>query len=108
MVSSYLKNRTQYVQFKVYNISKRFDVQYGVPQGSVLGPLLFNIYTNDIPNATTHSKTALFADDTTLYHIGSDTVRLYDQVNEDVKNLMDWFRANQLSVNTHKTKYICC
>ena len=62
---SYLSQRTQYVSYNGVK-SELYDISYGVPQGSVLGPLLFIIYSNDIPNAIMHSKTVLFADDTTV------------------------------------------
>ena len=66
---SYLSQRTQYVSYNGVK-SELYDISYGVPQGSVLGPLLFIIYSNDIPNAIMHSKTVLFADDTTVYLVG--------------------------------------
>ena len=53
-----------------------------------------------------HSKTILYVDDTTLYAIGKNIKELYKQVNEDLYHLTDWFRANQLSVNASKTKYM--
>ena len=99
---SYLNQRMQYVSFKGVH-SKTGKVEYGVPQGSVLGPLLFILYSNDIPLSLTHSKAILFADDTTVFCTGSD---LYECINSDLDNLGDWFKANQLSVNPSKTKYI--
>jgi hypothetical protein len=90
---SYLNQRRQYVCYKDVHSSVQ-NVEYGVPQGSVLGPLLFILYSNDIPNSLQHSKAILFADDTTVYHMGNDLRTLYDQVNFDLANLNDWFRAN--------------
>jgi len=102
---SYLDQRRQYVNFGGV-CSKLQSVEYGVPQGSVLGPLLFIIYSNDIPHSITYSKSILFADDTTVYITGSNLEIMYQHVNYDLKSLNDWFRANKLSVNPLKTKYI--
>ena len=102
---SYLCNRTQYVSYKGTK-SECSVVTHGVPQGSVLGPLLFILYTNDLPNSIKHSKTILFADDTTIYATGNNSADLFEKVNEDLSHLTDWFRANQLSVNASKTKYM--
>ena len=102
---SYLKNRRQYVSYCGIH-SRVMDIEYGVPQGSVLGPLLFILYTNDIPRCLHHCKTILFADDTTIYLTGAEVQTLYHQVNYDLDILDDWFKANQLSVNPSKTKYI--
>ena len=64
---NYLTNRTQYMIYRGTD-SGPLGVKCGVPQGSVLGPLLFIMYTNDLPNAISHSNCILFADDTTIYH----------------------------------------
>ena len=68
---SYLSNRKQFVQYKETK-STTHIVPCGVRQGSVLGPLLFIIYTNDLPNCLAHSKAILFADDTTVYLTSED------------------------------------
>ena len=80
--------------------------EYGVPQGSVLGPLLFIIYSNDLPYSLQHCETMLFADDTTVYFTRANMQTLYRSANSDLSTLDYWFRANQLSVNPTKTKYI--
>ena len=82
---SYPKNKRQYVNYSGIH-SRVIDIEYGVPQGSVLGPLLFMLYTNDIP--------ILFADDTTIYHTGVEGQTLYHQVNYYLDILDDWFKAN--------------
>ena len=81
-------------------------IEYGVPQGSVIRPLLFILYTNDIPRCLHHCKTILFADDTTIYLTRAEVQALYHQVNYDLDILDDWVKANQLSANPSKTKYI--
>ena len=102
---SYLFQRRQYVEYKGVQ-SEIKHTEYGVPQGSVLGPLLFIIYSNDLPHSLQHCETILFADDTTLYFTHPNMQTLYMSVNSDLSTLDDWFRANQLSVNPTKTKYI--
>lgn len=73
---------------------------------STIGPLLFIIYTNDLPDSLRFSKAILFADDTTLYSSASDITNLYHHVNSDLQILSDWFKANKLSLNVSK-RTIC-
>jgi len=86
--------------------STTLGVTCGVPQGSVLGPLLFIIYTNDLPCALCHSKCVLFADDTTIYYSSIDLNGVISKITSDLENLTDWFRANKLSLNISKTNYM--
>jgi len=102
---SYLSRRKQYVQY-YKSSSDTLTVPCGVPQGSVLGPLLFIIYTNDLPNCLTDSKAILFADDTTLYISSKSIPQLYRSTNIELESLNDWFRANKLSLNVSKTHYV--
>ncbi len=74
-----------------------------MPQGSVLGPLLFIIYINDLPNCLSRSRAILFADDTTIYLSSKHIETLYNHINYDLNKLSDWFRANKLSLNVGKT-----
>jgi hypothetical protein len=102
---SYLNNRMQCVQYQ----NSRSDFQKmtcGVPQGSVLGPLLFIIYTNDLSSCLRVTKSIQFADDTTLYASGKDHNLLFMNVNKDLEILNDWFKANKLSLNINKTNYM--
>ena len=73
---NYLSNRTQYVSYRGAQSSLQ-NIACGVQQGSVLGPLLFIIYTNDLPNSLSYSKCILFADDTTLFHTHSNEKTLH-------------------------------
>jgi len=102
---NYLHNRTQYVQYN-NKTSTTTTMQCGVPQGSVLGPLLFIIYTNDLPNCLSNCKAILFADDTTLYLSSSNIEQLYISTNIDLQLLDEWFRSNKLSLNVGKTNYV--
>ncbi len=90
-------------------IENNFIASYnkcGVPQGSILGSLLFILYINDLPNASHLAETLLFADDTSTCYSNSDPVMLASVVNEALENISLWMRANQLSVNTDKTYYV--
>jgi hypothetical protein len=102
---SYLSERTQYVSYN-NTISDMKCITCGVPQGSVLGPLLFIIYTNDLSNSLTRAKSIIFADDTTVYKSSSLLSELYSDINSDLESLADWFCANKLSLNTGKTNYV--
>ena len=103
---SYLGNRWQQVKYTNKIRSDPLAVQCGVPQGSVLGPLLFIIYTNDIYMCLKSCSCILFADDTTVYISGKDQSQLSKLMMEDMKRLTDWFRANKLSLNLSKTNAI--
>ena len=98
----YLRNRQQYVIFKSKksNIS---TVKCGVPQGSILGPLLFLIYMNDIVNASPLLTYVLFADDTNVFYSHTDLNILITTLNLELNKLSSWFKSNKLSLNINKT-----
>jgi len=104
---SYLTHRKHFIQYKAHCSPMNF-IETGVPQGSVLGPLLFIIYTNDLPKCLKNKnlKCLLFADDTTIYETNSEVTKLYDSLNDNLNVLADWFRANKLSLNVNKTVYM--
>ena len=102
---SYLTDRSQYVSLNGYESDTKM-ITCGVPQGSVLGPLLFLIYMNDLPSCITHAKVILFADDTTLYTSSENINTLYHNINIDLLNLVEWFRSNKLALNSSKTHYM--
>lgn len=102
--SSYLSNRIQFVEIEG-NTSSHQLIHCGVPQGSILGPLLYLIYVNDI-HKSCESNILSFADDTTLYISHSNLTDLFHVANTEINNLYKWFCANKLSLNAKKTKYI--
>lgn len=102
---SYLSNRHQYVNINNTN-SNVSHVSCGVPQGSILGPLLFLIYINDIHKSTKKLNFISFADDTTVYFSHKSVDTLIDTVNIELKSLTSWLILNKLTLNATKTKYI--
>ena len=102
---SYLSNRKQFVSINGFE-SSTLSIKHGVPQGSVLGPLLFLIYIIDLNNAIRYSTAYHFADDTNLLNINSSAKRIQKQVNIDLKLLYKWLLANKISLNCAKTEMI--
>ncbi len=101
---SYLSDRSQYVEIDGYK-SSHAEIKCGVPQGSILGPLLYLIYVNDICFSCT-GRILSFADDTTIIVSDSNIDHLYDKANMLINCLFEWFCSNRLSLNASKTKYI--
>lgn len=104
-IRNYLCNRNIKVMFNE-SLSEKYTVNFGTPQGSVLGPLLYIILTNDMPNILKFSRAVMFADDTTIYTTGSNVRFLYRKLNEDLQRITQWFKDNSLSLNVEKTTYI--
>ena len=102
---SYLSDRQQYVSINGHN-SSCSNLICGVPQGSVLGPLLFLIYINDLPNTSSKLQFHLFADDTNVNFVSNDLDYIENCVNEELKSISKWLRANRLSLNVEKTNFV--
>ena len=102
---SYLSNRTQFVSHLSTN-SATLPTSCGVPQGSILGPLLFLIYVNDICSVSNVLQFILYADDTNVFYSDPNFERLFAVMNEELPKLSTWFRSNKLSLNLIKTNYI--
>ena len=102
---SYLLNRQQFVSINGFD-SKKQNIKLGVPQGSVLGPLLFLIYINDLHQSVKFSTTHHFADDTNLLIIDKTIKQIQKKINIDLKLLCGWLKANKISLNASKTELI--
>ena len=102
---NYLSNRKQYVSYNSCD-SELKDIVCGVPQGSILGPLLFILYVNDITNTSDVLEFILFADDTTILYSHPNIENQINRINEELKEVSNWFKANKLSVNASKTNYM--
>ena len=103
--SSYLQERTQTTQIGPH-ISDRIEATCGVPQGSILGPLLFLIYINDIQESSDKLRFFLFADDTNILYADKNLKSLELSVNQELHKLHDWLAANKLSLNIKKTNFV--
>ena len=104
-IRSYLSNRSQSLTLSS-TTSNTGVITCGVPQGSVLGPLLFLIYINDMNKAVRNSIIHHFADDTNLLGSDKNLKSLRRKMNKDLDNLYDWLCANRLSLNAKKTEFI--
>ena len=102
---SYLSNRKQHVSINGFS-SNETEMLYGVPQGSVLGPLLFLIYINDLHIAIKYCTTRHFADDTSLLLKNKSLKQLRKHINLDLRFLCNWLRANKISLNASKTELL--
>ena len=102
---SYLSNRKQYVTINGKS-SEPLEINCGVPQGSVLGPLLFLLYINDLPNISNVLNFYLFADDTNIYYESDSLNDLEKTINKELNKLYLWLNVNRLSLNLDKTNYI--
>ena len=105
LLRNYLTDRTQMCSVNgVLSCSK--TVTCGVPQGSILGPLLFLIYINDLPDSLEFSSARMFGDDTTLTASGESVLDAEVAINHDLANIKQWLSANILSLNLVKTEYL--
>ena len=102
---SYLENRKQFVQYQSCD-SEYKNIKCGVPQRSILGPLLFILYVNDITTTTSLLEIILFADDTTLLYLHPDISSKITLINKELSEISNWFKANKLFVNASKTNYM--
>ena len=99
---SYLENRTQMAYING-SVSDPLIITAGVPQGSILGPLLFTIYMDDLPKCLHHCKTNMYANDTAICVSASDKAGVTKLMQDALINVKDWLCANRLSLHIGKT-----
>ena len=101
----YLKDRKQYVNYKNVN-SNEAVIKCGVPQGSILGPLLFILYINDMYKVSSILEFIIFADDTNIFCVGDKATDVICSINTELEKLTEWFKVNKLSLNVLKSNYM--
>ena len=102
---SYLTDRKQYVTYNGMSSNTK-NVMRGVPQGSILGPLLFLVYINDLCSVCEYATPILFADDTNLFCSGKDLQTIQMEINTALTKISTWLKVNKLSLNIKKTHYM--
>ena len=103
MIQSFLSDRHQIVSVNTVE-SSFLEQKFGVPQGSILGPLLFSLYINDLPLSISNSLCEMFADDTSLQTRHSELNGVSKQLQKNVNELIDWTELNHMALNSQKTK----
>ena len=104
-IKSYLTSREQYVAYNNHESSRRC-ITCGVPQGSILGPILFLLYINDLAFVSKKIFSLFFADDSNLFLSGKNPNELINTMNDELVNIIKWLEVNKLSLNIKKTHYI--
>ena len=102
---SYLNQRQQYTRINNCNSTLSY-IKYGVPQGSILGPLLFTLFINDIGQAMSNCKTNLFADDTAMLYKDKNINNLVRTCEDSLKHICRWFKLNKLSLSLGKSSFV--
>ena len=103
LIKDYLRDRTQCVKYMDI-MSKKEPITHGVPQGSILGPIFFMIFMNDLNEVVENCKILSYADDTTLYFTSKNASNIQVAINQDINKLEKWFLENRMKLNESKTE----
>ena len=105
MVTVILEGRTQMCSINGL-LSSSCSLSWGVPQGTIIGPLLFLLYINDLPNCLSNCNPLMYAYDTHLTYASNKIHNIQTSLNEDLENVHNWLRANKLTLNMTKTEFM--
>ena len=103
LIVDYLSGRKQFVEIEGQRSSEE-EVKFGVPQGSVIGPRLFSIYINDLPQVPSCGRMEMFADDTTLYCIGNSIDDVCSKIQTSISEVAKWCNGNVITIHPSKTE----
>ena len=103
--ASYLDNRKQYVTYNGVSSNMRV-IKCGVPQGSILGPVLFLVYINDLATVCSNVFSIFFADDSNIFKNGKNLLEIQEVINKELKDISIWLNVNKLFMNISKTQYM--
>jgi hypothetical protein len=105
VLRTYLQNRKQFIEIDQLSCRMQ-EIKAGIPQGSLIGPILFNFFINDLFDSGLKGELQMYADDTVLLYAHENLTTLFENMNFDMRQLDGWLSQNQLAVNAAKTEYI--